>query len=57
MSINMALVQETLGDFEQAAELFEGCVACYSEAYGEQHEETVDAQKQLVRIRKLITTP
>ena len=54
---NMALGKEKLGDLEQAAELFERCVTCYSNAYGEHHEETVDAQDQLVRIRKLITTP
>ena len=54
---NLAFGKEKLGDFEQAAELFERCVTCYSNAYGEHHEETVDAQDQLVRMRKLITTP
>ena len=54
---NMAFGKEKLGDFEQAAELFERCVTCYSNAYGAHHEETVDAQDQLVRIRKLATTP
>ena len=40
----MALVKKKLGDFEEAAELFERCVTCYSNAYGERHKETVNAQ-------------
>eukprot|EP00729_Bicosta_minor_P020191 gene20191-biopygen3532 len=51
---NMALLAETQGQLAKALELFTRTVTAYEVSYGAEHSETVDAKKQVDRVRGMM---